>query len=654
MLEGKRLAVALGGLGATILLGLGASYAIGGEQSRTDQVRAQLRGGEAKNVIFFLGDGMGTQEITAARYYQYGAAGRMNVDRLPFTGFQTTWSVKPGTAPLLPDYDPDSASTGTMWATGQKTIDERISQGPSTALNVPGKNLTTVLEKAQRAGKATGNVSTAEITDATPAVLNSHISIRGCQGPQDTVTTCPQETKAAGGLGSIAEQTVDHHVDVVLGGGRNRFTQTIAGGPDAGKTVEQSAARQGYTEITTADQLAAARASDKPLLGLFTGGTMTTEWNGPVATLGDGTPAQKCVTTNRPANEPSLTDMTRKAIQLLDSPRNRKGFFLQVEGASIDKQDHAANACAQIGETVAFDNAIGVALDYQRTHPDTLIVVTADHAHTSQIVGEDTSGTGNPTGYSNNLTTKDGQTMRVTYGTAGGDDAPGGEHAEPAAHRLRGPDLGRRPGRRRDPRHDRPHRPVRRAPGQGRPPLVGPLNDGLRAGGRTRRPGLPEQPGIGRVRVARVHGLAHVVHDDVARPREQLPDPLAVAAVVRGAVVLAQGRVVRPRPEQDVLARRAGRQHAEAHEPRLAGAAVRQVVQRGARLGVAPDQRVHLGDEQQPGIRHQRTAASIRSTEPGSSTCSIAIVAAPITPACSPSSDGTIRSERVPSGTERW
>jgi len=424
MLEGKRMAVALGGLGATVLLGLGASYAIGGEQSRTDQVRAQLHGGQAKNVIFFLGDGMGTQEITAARYYQYGAAGRMNVDRLPFTGFQTTWSVKPGTAPLLPDYDPDSASTGTMWATGQKTIDERVSQGPSTAIDVPGKNLTTVLEKAQRAGKATGNVSTAEITDATPAVLNSHISIRGCQGPQDTVKTCPQETKAAGGLGSIAEQTVDHRVDVVLGGGRNRFTQTISGGPDDGRTVEQSATRQGYTEITTAAQLAAARSADKPLLGLFTGGNMTTEWTGPVATLGDGTPAQTCVTGNRPASEPSLSDMTRRAIQLLDSPRNRKGFFLQVEGASIDKQDHAANACAQIGETVAFDDAIGVALDYQRTHPDTLIVVTADHAHTSQIVGEDTSGTGNPTGYSNNLITKDGQTMRVTYGTAGGETRP--------------------------------------------------------------------------------------------------------------------------------------------------------------------------------------------------------------------------------------
>ena len=422
----KRLPVAAGGLGAVVALGLGASFAVGGQHGQggaTTRPRSATPHGKARNVIFLLGDGMGTQEITAARYYQYGAAGRMNVDRMLFTGFQTTWSVKPGAAaPFKPDYDPDSASTGTMWATGQKTIDERISQGPSSGETVPGRNLQTVLERAQRQGKRTGNVSTAEITDATPAVLDSHMSLRGCQGPQDTVATCPTETKAAGGLGSIAEQTVDHKVDVVLGGGRNRFTQTIAGGRDDGRTVEQSARRQGYTEVNDAAGLAALRRSDRPVLGLFTGGTMTTEWNGPIATRGDGTPAQRCTTTNRPASEPSLPAMTQKAIELLEN--RREGFFLQVEGASIDKQDHAANACAQIGETIAFDDAIGVALDYQRRHPDTLVVVTADHAHTSQIVAEDSSGTGNPTGYSNNLTTADDQTLRITYGTAGGTTPP--------------------------------------------------------------------------------------------------------------------------------------------------------------------------------------------------------------------------------------
>jgi alkaline phosphatase len=374
----------------------------------------------AKNVIMFLGDGMGVSETTVARYYQYGAAGTMHLDALPYTGFQTTWSVKPGAGPKYkPDYDPDSASTGTMWATGKKTIDERISQGPSTALDKPGTNYRTILEVFKAAGKRVGNVSTAEITDATPAVLDSHISIRGCQGPKD-MTLCPNETKAKGGLGSIAEQTVDHHVDVVLGGGKGRFDETgglIAGGADNGKTVLQSAQRQGYKIIYRTAQLNDLKPANLPVLGLFTAGNMTTEWTGPQATTGAGVPAHKCDTTNRPGNEPALAAMTTKAIELLQNPN---GFFLQVEGASIDKQDHAANACGQIGETIAFDRAIGVALKYQEEHPDTLIIVTADHSHTSQIVSEDSSGTGDPTGYSDNLTTKDGQVMRVTYGTAGG------------------------------------------------------------------------------------------------------------------------------------------------------------------------------------------------------------------------------------------
>src|SRR4051812_44567575 len=273
-----RLTVATGGVGAALVLGLGAQAAIGGGADRTDEIRSELHGRGAKNVIMFLGDGMGVQEVTAARYYAVGAAGRMNFDRLPFTGFQTTWSVKPGAGPNhLPDYDPDSAATGTMWATGQKTVDERISQGPSTALNVPGQNLPTVLELAQRQGKRTGNVSTAEITDATPAVLDSHMSLRGCQAPKD-MTACSNETKAAGGLGSIAEQTVDHKVDVVLGGGKGRFDAgggTIAGGQDDGRTVEQSAARQGYTEVNSAQRLDAITSRDLPVLGLFNAGNMT-------------------------------------------------------------------------------------------------------------------------------------------------------------------------------------------------------------------------------------------------------------------------------------------------------------------------------------------------------------------------------------------
>jgi alkaline phosphatase len=384
-----------------------------GDDSATESASHQPQRGP-KNVIFFLGDGMGTQEITAARYYQ-GVQNKLNVDRARYTGFDTTWSVKPAAKPpYKPDYDPDSASTGSSWATGKKTIDERISQGPSSADNVPGTNYQTVLELAQKRGLKVGDVSTAEITDATPAVLASHMSLRGCQGPAD-MTACPQETKAAGGLGSIAEQEVDHKVDVLLGGGRARFEQKITGGPYAGKTVVDQAKAKGIQYVTDAAGLKSVN-DDKPVLGLFNSSNMSLEWSGPTASLGKGNAAQSCKENQRPSNEPSLSDMTSKAISLLE---NKKGFFLQVEGASIDKQDHATNACGQIGETVAFDRAIGVALNYQKTHPDTLVVVTADHAHTSQIVGEDASGSGLPTGWSTNLTTKDGQTLTLTYGTAG-------------------------------------------------------------------------------------------------------------------------------------------------------------------------------------------------------------------------------------------
>ena len=246
-------------------------------------------------------------------------------------------------------------------------------------------------------------------------MLASHISLRGCQGPGN-MGSCATETKAAGGLGSIAEQEIDHRVDVLLGGGRGRFEQRMTGGPFAGRTVVEQAQAQGWQYVTDATGLAGVRSAARPVLGLFTAGNMSLEWRGPAASLGKGNAAAACSENQRPANEPSLAAMTDKAIDLLEST---KGFFLQVEGASIDKQDHATNACGQLGETVAFDDAIGVALDYQRSHPDTLIVVTADHSHTSQIVSEDASGSGLPTGYSTNLLTKDGQTLSLTYGTAG-------------------------------------------------------------------------------------------------------------------------------------------------------------------------------------------------------------------------------------------
>ena len=98
-------------------------------------------------------------------------------------------------------------------------------------------------------------------------------------------------------------------------------------------------------------------------------------------------------------------------IELLSD--NDKGFFLQVEGASIDKQDHAANSCGQIGETVNLDEAVQVAVEFAKIHPDTLIFVTADHAHSSQII----SGDKKAPGLTETLKTKDGALITVSYGT---------------------------------------------------------------------------------------------------------------------------------------------------------------------------------------------------------------------------------------------
>jgi alkaline phosphatase len=155
------------------------------------------------------------------------------------------------------------------------------------------------------------------------------------------------------------------------------------------------------------------------VLGLFAPGNMTTEWTGVEAMPYPSnirTP-QVCKDGHRPPQEPSLSEMTAKAIALLDRPGARgPGFFLQVEGASIDKQDHAANPCGQIGETIAFDAAVRIGINFARAHPGTLLIVTADHGHTSQIVSMP-SDVDHPPGPISALKTKDGAIMVMSYGT---------------------------------------------------------------------------------------------------------------------------------------------------------------------------------------------------------------------------------------------
>ena len=230
---------------------------------------------------------------------------------------------------------------------------------------------------------------------------------------------------------------------------------------------------KGYDVIGTKAELAAVDSLDAPVIGLFNNSNMTTEYAplfarnqayydanplpGRNVQVQGGSETTRCQPQDR-GSEPSLPEMTSKAIELLSADPD--GFTLQVEGASIDKRDHAADLCGQIGETLAFDDAIGVALEYQRDHPDTLVIVTADHAHTSQM----TYATGALPASTSHATvqTVDGAPIRVAYGTAETGDRRDDERLA-VAHRRRGARVGDRPAGREHPGHDRPDGHLRRA-----------------------------------------------------------------------------------------------------------------------------------------------------------------------------------------------
>lgn len=379
----------------------------------TDPLLSVVQPGPARNVILLIGDGMGDSEITIARNVARGAGGFFaGIDALPVTGQYTHYSLgKDG----KPTYVTDSAASGSAWATGTKTYNGAIS------VDIHGKPQATLLEMAKAAGLATGNVSTAELQDATPAVQIAHVTARKCYTPDSTAEKCPTDALENGGPGSITEQLIAARADVTLGGGRKYFDETAHAGEWKDKTLLDQARTRGYRIVETLADLNGVNSADDtaPLLGLFAPGNMPVRWQGPKATHHGNTdqPPVTCeVNAARGPEVPTLAQMTEKAIALLDA--RDTGFFLQVEGASIDKQDHAANPCGQIGETVDLDEAVQVALAFARQKGDTLVIVTADHAHASQIIGNDVVAPG----LSQAVTTADGAVMSVTYGNSEAED----------------------------------------------------------------------------------------------------------------------------------------------------------------------------------------------------------------------------------------
>jgi alkaline phosphatase len=357
---------------------------------------------EPRHVILIIGDGMDDQQITIARNYLSGAAGRLLLDEMPVRASSQIMTIedKVGGKPI---YVADSANTATTMASGELTSRGRIATRAGSNEPIP-----TIVEMAAAAGYKTGLVSTASVTDATPAAFAAHISFRLCESPGAMLEVvyegihlgdCMSEIKAKGGLGSISEQLVDSNLNVILGGGMKHFTMAAEG---TSNSVAEVAKQNGFQLVTTRREMVSA-APTKRLLGLFSPDTMPVRLqgeNGRIAEapetsllhsvhryLGEVTLPETMHCEPNPAHAamPTLKAMTDTALTQL-SYDNTKGFFLMVESASIDKQSHKRKPCGSIGELQQLNEALASALAFADQHPNTLVLVTADHAQAAQII----------------------------------------------------------------------------------------------------------------------------------------------------------------------------------------------------------------------------------------------------------------------------
>lgn len=348
----------------------------------------------AKNIILFVGDGMGISTLTAARIYEgqlNGKDGEENelfFERFPHLALSKTYNVNQQT--------PDSAGTMTAMMTGIKTdagvisVNQNVTRGDCDSQT--DTELFTALELAEIVGMSTGVVSTARITHATPAATYAHIMDRNFEDDRDAANLANP-----GSCKDIASQLIDFPerfrkqfplvdgLEVVMGGGRRSFLPRIDNiDPEDGLRGERLDGRNLVQDwqarypnayyIWNQQQFDAIDPySVDHLLGLFEMSHMEYEYDRPADTGG----------------EPSLSEMTGKAIQILS--KNDKGFFLHVESGRIDHAHHATNPFRALEDTIEFAHAVRVA--YESTDPEeTLIIVTADHSHVFTIAGYPTRG----------------------------------------------------------------------------------------------------------------------------------------------------------------------------------------------------------------------------------------------------------------------
>ena len=322
---------------------------------------------KARNVIFFVGDGMGVSTVTAARVFSVGVGGQLVLDQFPYTALSRTYSEDSIT--------PDSAPTMSAMMTGVNTNQSVIGFGEGTEPNDfnrdgDGDATWTLLELAKAQGMRVGVVSTAQITHATPAATYAHINQRNNENDialQALPTDATYNQRLGGGI------------DVLMGGGRRFFVPSTArdeegeaGGRTYGRDLRAEFRAAGYTYVWNRAGFNALRASSLPVLGLFERGHMEYE--------ADRTSDQ--------GGEPSIAEMTIKSIQLLEQNRRRNadGYFLMVEAGRIDHAHHEGNAYRALTDTEALDEAIAAAAQMVDLR-DTLIIVSADHSHVFNIAG---------------------------------------------------------------------------------------------------------------------------------------------------------------------------------------------------------------------------------------------------------------------------
>lgn len=348
----------------------------------------------AKNVILFVGDGMGVSTLTSSRIYEGqlagnpGEEGYLAFETFPHTALVKTYNVDAQT--------PDSAGTMTAMMSGLKTdvgvigVDEDIERGDCST--VSGNEVATALEMAEVRGMSTGIISTARITHATPAATYAKSADRNWEDVSDM-----PEDAVSGGCIDIADQLVNFEtylearysgidvdgIEVAMGGGRRHFLpkDETFNSPDASSSVEGDRTdgrdltaewQAKYTDgVYVYDQAgfdAIDAATTERVFGLFNESHMQYEAN----------------RQNDIAGEPSLSEMTSKAIDILDN--NDKGFFLMVESGRIDHAHHAGSAYGAMTDTIEFAKAVKMAYD-ATSRDDTLILVTADHGHVYTIAG---------------------------------------------------------------------------------------------------------------------------------------------------------------------------------------------------------------------------------------------------------------------------